>query len=87
MPLFRDGRRGGRGAPGVATQVESIVEPLATLSQRSRARLSPWNNWPMLPSSSPGQRWDILRHSRDIAVLASENHGLVRAMRSAPVRR
>ena len=62
---------------GVA-QVESIVEPLATLSQRSRASFESMEQLAHAAEQQSGAAQDILRHSRDIAVLASENHGLVR---------
>ena len=46
-------------------------------SQRLRARLNPWNTGPCCRAAVRAAQ-DILRHSRDIAALASENHGLVR---------
>jgi methyl-accepting chemotaxis protein len=67
----------GEVRQGVA-QVESIVEPLATLSQRSRASFESMEQLAHAAEQQSGAAQDILRHSRDIAVLASENHGLVR---------
>ena len=67
----------GEVRQGVA-QVESIVEPLATLSERSRASFESMAQLARAAGQQSDAAQEILRHSRDIAVLASENHGLVR---------
>ena len=61
---------------GVA-QVESIVEPLATLSERSRASYESMHQLAHAAEQQSSAAGAILGHTRDIAAMATENHGLV----------
>ena len=66
----------GEVRQGVA-RVESIVEPLATLSERSRVSFESMRQLAQAAEQQSGAAQSILQHTRDIAELATENHALV----------